>query len=139
MDGHLGEFGPYLRFLADEMGLRDWTVQLECGPLENAEHVAEIQRIYGRKHARIRVSPEFWTEHPERQAQTLIHELLHCHFAGVQDAGVILGGVLHRKAYAAWHPPFEHQVEYAVDALAGVLARLLPPLTQGTEESPADR
>lgn len=130
-------YGQYLRFLADALALRDWTVLLECGPLEVPARAAEVGRVYGRKFASVRVPESFFDTSIEDQRQALTHELLHCHLAGAQDDGQILSNVLPRKAFAAWHPRFEHNLEQAVDALADVLAPTLPlPITHtiGGEE-----
>lgn len=118
-------YGAYLRCLADLLGLRDWTVALDVSS-DAGPYGATVERVYGRKIARVAVCPEFAAMPAGEQRQTLVHELVHCHLGGAQDAARVLGGVLSSEAYGAWWPLFDHQIEFAVDALADAIAPTLP-------------
>lgn len=118
----LHKWGQYTRNLADAIGLRDWTFRVDYAPLDNPGHRAEVERTYGRKCATILIHDDFLQSSPEDQAQTIAHELLHCHIGGMQDHASLLRESLPSGVFAVWHPLFEWQVELAVDALADVIA-----------------
>lgn len=73
----------YIRALADELGLKDWTVFLSEEPTAPGVG-AEMETTYGRKHVTIRVSKDFLSEDLETQRQTIIHELLHVHINPIE-------------------------------------------------------
>lgn len=127
------ELGTYLRALANDLGLRDWTIHTKYTPLDedgdDSDANAKTVVTYGRKHAMIYLARDFNRLPREEQRQTLIHELLHCHFdaievplrsgeplafyIGEQQAG-LLRGVVHER------------VELAVDGIAESIAPGFP-------------
>lgn len=118
--------GAYVRRLADLMELRDWTMYVDTGDVQDSTYAATVERVYGRKHARIRVCAEWSNRTPEQQRQNICHELLHVLLGGVDDAVAVLDNAIKPRLYATWRPLFEHQMEYAVDAIADALAPRLP-------------
>lgn len=125
-DGQRDSLGEYIRRIADEMALRDWTFSVLSEPAE-ADESAHIDITYGRKHALIRVAHDFVEFRPAAQRHSIVHELVHCHLEPacsifqneVQDAlGFASGSLL-------W-AGFKRNVEYGVDGLADAIAPLLP-------------
>ena len=118
-DERRAKFVPYLRALADAMTLRDWAFRiLDVGPSDE-DAMALIRPTYGRRHASIWLSDDFLDDSPEAQRHTLVHELIHCHFAGAQH---YLDDCLDGDARAA----YRLMLESGVDAVADALAPLLP-------------
>lgn len=131
----LGNAGKMVRNLADAIGLRDWTFRVDYAPLENPHHAAEVTRTYGRKCAVVTIHDVFLQASPEEQVQTIAHELIHCHLGVVQDHAALLEQSLPVETFSVWHPLFELQLEFAVDALADVITQHLanPLLGVGDE------
>ena len=112
-------FGPYLRALADLMGLRDWTVTLDDQPTDGAGNFAEASTMAGRKHLKVAVSERFLDLPPEEQRSTMVHELIHAHGAAMDH---MLCDVLDSDA----RPAYKLLMEYMVDGIAEEWARSLP-------------
>lgn len=111
-------FAPYLRRLADLLGLKDWHVRI-ADEAADACADASIEWTYGRKRARVWLGEHFLDDTPEGQRHTLAHELIHCHFGPAWDIAV--EGLADAAA-----SPFRRLAEYAVDGLADAIAPLLP-------------
>lgn len=116
----------YLRWLADKMALQDWTVGIAVDAAEDGAN-ATVHRSRGRKMAMVALKPDWETNYsPEEQRQTLVHELLHCHVMGCD---ILLADARenHKKS---WMMHLELNIgvqqEYAIDAIAQVLAPFLP-------------
>lgn len=128
----------YLRAIADEMGLRDWDVRLEDEPCEPG-NAATCKLTFGRKLAKVYVEKDFRSaQTPEEQRDTIVHELVHCHFESMASmVRCDLERVLGRPMDDVFFNGFERQFEYGVDAVAvaGALARHLPLISW--EESPS--
>jgi hypothetical protein len=112
------DWGPYIRRLADAMGLRDWTVGHDGRePYDDGRASAEC--VYGRKILWVRLSDDFHADKPERQRQTVVHELIHAHFSAMNR---FLREELDDRPFAT----YRLLAEYGVDALADVIAPHLP-------------
>jgi hypothetical protein len=113
----------YVRCLADEMGLRDWTVHVLDDPPDDRRKVAEADCVYGRKRINISLSDQFFRldseKGPDGQRQTLVHELIHAHLAPMHL-------LLHRILPDAQWEAYQLPMEYAVDGMAEGWARHLP-------------
>lgn len=119
----------YVRWVANEVGLRDWFLWLDhepCGrlgaDLDGHGSMAECEASKGRKHLRIRVCKDFREALlAEAQRQTIVHELLHAHFAAMRQYVA--------DAYpdnpAAWEA-FNTLLEFGVDAVAEEWSKNLP-------------
>lgn len=116
----------YLNVLQAHMELRDWDVAVSEEECEN-DYDARIYLTYGRKLARIVLSPDFLSGTPEEQRHTLVHELVHCHLEPacnmVQND---LQTPLNKSADMLFWAGFRRQMEYGVDALACALAPHMP-------------
>lgn len=118
--------GHYIRWIADEMGLRDWNLHLLREPADD-DCNAQARIIYGRKVCSIRVSEEFRTFEPERVRHSIVHELIHCHTAAA-DNTVQHDLTEHIGVCAAdiFHSGYRRHAEYAVDGLADALSPHMP-------------
>lgn len=120
----------YIRYLANELGLRDWTFELEyhqLPPIEDAS--ASIDCIFGRKYAVIRFADTFFQADRSDQRNTMVHELIHCHLDGmdavIRDMGVQMGSFVH----SVFQDNHHRELELATDGLATAISKkyLLPP------------
>lgn len=117
-----GDLERYVRQLADLCGLRDWKVTLED------EHpgdgcLGSCECVYGRKVANIRLA-----EHDaiESLRHTIVHELLHPHLDPIRLPIENIRSTLGDPLYNVTHNGMVDAVEYATDAIASILAPMLP-------------
>jgi hypothetical protein len=116
----------YVRWVADAMELRDWTIHISNEPCE--EHAqATIEPIYARKSACIRFGRDFRELDPLEQRHTVVHELVHCHLESAKDMVFKdleehLGKPCDQIFYHGWN----RQFEYGVDGIATALAKHMP-------------
>ena len=109
----------YIRYLADNMRLKDWTFEVEFdGELQTS--LATVECVQNRRHARIAVGPLFFTSSPEDQRHGAVHELVHCHlqpastfFSRLQSLG---------EAHETLSKIHEDHLESSTDALAAAIA-----------------
>ncbi len=127
------ELGRYVRAIADLMELRDWTIQVDIRQpdtpdrADGAEWGASCRPIAGRKLATVTLHPCVRDDSREDLRQTVVHELIHCHFFGVWDtARQDLLGPLAQQTYDVLIAGLERNMEYGVDALADALAPHMP-------------
>lgn len=119
--------GPYVRDLANRMGLRDWTIHLMHEPTDDADAWADVTPLEGRKHANIRLCRDWAGMSPADKRHALVHELIHCHLAPVQDAiRLDLVRPPGQTAYDLAFGGYRRTVEYAVDGLADAVGPLMP-------------
>lgn len=117
----------YVRWVDDSLELRDWTLTVVYDPeVEDSDALASIKCIYGRKHANIRLCPEFFSLSGEQQRQTVAHELIHCHLSGLEWQYNNLGGHVAPSVFEIVWGGMKDQVEFATDAMADALAKHLP-------------
>lgn len=115
----------YTSEMAVELGLTDWTLDFPNDEPSIEDAIASVDPVYGRKRATIRFRRDFMHCPPEEQRQTVIHELVHLHFAAQTQAVVDALKPLGMTAeLAADYYQLTH--EYAVDALAEAIARYFP-------------
>lgn len=119
----------YAAGMADEMGLRDWTIKIEGQHVDGDDGaaMAETRVTYGRKVAVVRFCHDFAELTPEEQRHTVVHELLHCHLD--QVATPVENGLEQLIGRPAYTVLFEHvrvAIELAVDAITDVLEPHLP-------------
>ena len=118
----------YLAYLCRELRLTHWTIHLSQHPTKK-RHAGSIAPVYGRKHATLFLS-RFWPRYDAyEQKHTLIHELLHLYFFDTQSAVGRLEQTLDPCAFHLVWESHTEALEFAVDALADVLAARLddPP------------
>lgn len=122
----------YFREVADRIGLRDWTIELnyeEETPVSSAH--ASVECVYGRRLCVVHFGPSFWTQSREEQRNTVVHELVHCHLdpmdAVVRDMETQLGSFVHSVLQDNHH----RSVELAADAIATAVAWAFPLPPEG--------
>lgn len=121
---HLGE---YVRWMANELELRDWTVTVSRESPVNPEYAATVDCTYGRKCLTIKFCENFLTSHtPEQQRSTVCHELIHAHFKAIQWAYNNLQTELSPSAYRMGWEGINDQLEFGIDAMADAVAKHLP-------------
>ena len=127
------ELGRYVRWIADEMGLRDWTLRIDIAQPEapngadGMEWGASCAPIPGRKAATITFAPWQRNVDLEQLRETVVHELTHCHFFGLWDT--VRRDILHplgQTTYDVFVAGLERHMEYGVDAMAEALAPHMP-------------
>jgi hypothetical protein len=129
------ELGRYVRAIADEMSLRDWTFDVELGDADEGKDArpdgsrwgASCAPVPGRKFATITLAPGQREEDPAELRQTVVHELTHCHFFGLWDTvrnDTLLP--LGQQTYDMFIANIERHMEYGVDAMADALAPHMP-------------
>jgi hypothetical protein len=119
--------GEYVRWVANEVGLRDWTLHLMYDDGLDEGAIAMVTPTDGMKHAQLRFCHDFRHLAPEKQRQAVVHELLHCHHSAASnvlrlDLKDHLADSTH---WVAW-TGYKRQMEFANDAIAEVLAPHLP-------------
>lgn len=128
----------YVRWLANEVGLRDWTIRIDRDADGSEGAMASVRVVRGRKFAAIRLGADWATFTPDEVRHTLVHELVHAHTAPldfiVEDTADALGSHAYAMLVVGWN--LAH--ETTVDALADVIAPHMPlpsPLAMGVVAS----
>lgn len=118
--------GEYLRWVADHMGLRDWTFHLrhdECD--ENA--YATVSCTEGHREAVVRFCSDFRDLERAKVRHVVVHELVHCLAAAVTDhLKNDVGDVMGEREHAAWWPLMRVQCELMVDTTAEAISPHMP-------------
>jgi hypothetical protein len=116
------------------LGLTDWGISIEWHELPD-DTFARIDCAHARREATIALGEAYLKSSPESQRETLVHELLHCHFApGNEYIDSILPATLGAQTYKTFaqaHVLFE---ERAIDAIAVAIADMGIIPTPPTEE-----
>lgn len=108
---------PYVRRIADMIAMRDWTVAISEEAPSGDDSIASVNCCDGRKVATLRFSNGFFFDTRAEQRQTVLHELIHCHFAPFYETA---------KRKTRGDATIHMLMEYAVDGLADGFAPLLP-------------
>lgn len=116
---------PYIRTLADAIGLRDWSFKIDDEPCD--DHCdAQIRCIYGQRQAVIRIGDQMVDYDPAKQRGVLVHELVHCHLALIDAATRYAEPVFGSIAWPVFEGAMADANEQATNAIAVVLAPFLP-------------
>jgi hypothetical protein len=113
------EWEPYFRAIADRMGLKDWDVDLTDHPPTRGTSNAECYCVFGRKVIQFWLSEDFLRDPEWHQRLTVVHELLHAHYAMADE---IAEDGLDPKVHFAYRQALEH----GVDGIAKPFSALLP-------------
>lgn len=140
-DGDREYIGPYLRYLADQMGLRDWFLYHGRNtPQEEGftdETAATCTQDGIRKVATICFRDDWPHWEVEKFRHICVHELLHCHFFGIlrplDDMQELIGGLV----YAPTHDAMNNALEMCLDGIAYDWGRLLPLPSEWIEQATA--
>ena len=135
----------YIRYCADELGLRDWTFQVIFRPsvddLRNVDDHdsrsdvwgAALDPVRGRKSAAVLLGDEVINRllegHKEEFRVTVAHELFHAHLAPLWEQlreDLYESKLLPYPAYDLFIKSAERNLEFANDAMAEAAAKALP-------------
>jgi hypothetical protein len=130
------ELGRYVRCVADDMGLRDWTLKVDTtGKIKRSKKGADGEEwgatcapIPGRKYATITFADDRRDDDLDDLRQTVVHELVHCHFYGLWDTlrRDTLDLIDSQQTYDTLIAGVERHMEYGVDAVAEAIAPRMP-------------
>ena len=112
------------------LNLSHWEIKISADPPpDDAWADVEVsQNLYA---ATIRFSPGLWKEKPEEIRRVIAHELIHCHYAGVERLVETLEKSLGSQAYEIVASIWDVESERGADSLSTVVAELLPMPTFG--------
>lgn len=119
---HLRE---WLAVALPALNLGGWTVNI----VEDASDVdawADIDPHSQNHTADLRVAHDFWRQQPEKQRQILTHELVHLITCRHDQVIESLAEPLGKIAWSVFEPQHDDAAERAVEALAIIIAPLLP-------------
>lgn len=118
----------YIRAVMNEMELRDWTIHVMHDPLPaDSGNLASINRTYGQKRAAISLCAGWDNLDADIRRSTIIHELLHCHWAGADSTiEEDLPNLLGMPTFNAFFEGYRRHMEYAIDAMAEAFSRYIP-------------
>lgn len=125
--------GEYVRWMANELELRDWAITVAYDPPADEDAIAQIRCTYGRKHATIRLCQDWFERSIEEQRCTIAHELLHCHLSGIEWQFNNLSGHVSGDLFSVMWGGLKDQIEFGVDAMADAVAKHLPLPIYGKE------
>lgn len=115
----------YVKCLAWFMGLSDWNVIVAPEPCEEGAY-ATIELTRGKRAGQINVQEGFFDLDCDVQREAITHELLHCHLHALTACGEDVEDLMGKPATHVWYANFCRQEEFAVDALARVIAPKMP-------------
>jgi len=112
------------------LGLSHWEIKVgKDAPPDDAWADVEVsQNLY---RAAIRFSPDLWKEKPDEVRRVIAHELIHCHYAGVERLVDVVKESLGVGAGEIVDRIWDMESERAADSLSTVVAQLLPLPTFG--------
>lgn len=123
----------YVRAVADEMGLRDWTFEIEIGdadvelPWETISSCASIECVDGRKFATVTFPEDTRHRSREELRDTVAHELIHAHLnPACEIVRVDAKDGFSQATYEVMMAGFRRNIEFAVDGLAEAFAPHMP-------------
>lgn len=118
----------YIRWMADAMGLRDWTVALGDSPCDN-KLSAQCSCTNGQKHVTISVCADFRGMPIDEVRETIVHELVHAHFEPCwQQVRADLLEHLGQATYNVFVDSFRRNMEYSVDGISRAIAGHMPTI-----------
>lgn len=124
------DFPAYCRSIADKTGLAHWKLEFPDEPPADKDAYASVNCWQTRFGASIRIGDALLKETPEEQRHCVVHEMVHCHLAHADRLAEKAMGGREREAWIV-------AMEYGVDALAAVIAPLVPLPPLGEEKSNA--
>lgn len=116
------------RYISDAqqiMNLGQWKIELSETPCEE-DALAEIEVSDNLWQAKIRVAHGFFKEKPDEQRDTIVHELLHVHTAGIERSRDRMEKTLGELAWSVFQAAMDNEVERAVDAIAKIVSPTVP-------------
>lgn len=120
------------RVYADQLGLRNHTVEIRPDPPGDPAALMECAIPAGRDHIVLRAREDFQFQSADEQRHALTHELVHVHVVVLEERvhrelATEIGGMAWRIFWSA----YQGDVETLVDRLAGLLAPQMPEIDWG--------
>lgn len=117
----------YIATLQNILRLRDWEILVDFDPLPLSDHAyATMAPAPDQHRATIQFSDLFLQQPVDALRQTLVHEMLHCHFHVLQTTTENMIAGMGESAALVAGPAVNTLAELTVDALADAIAPLLP-------------
>lgn len=116
----------YIRWVADSLELRDWTISVVYDPPCDEDAFAHVLCTYGRKRATVTLCHDFFDLAPEKQRHAIAHELLHLHLSGIEWQFNNLQNEVSRSVFDVMWGGLKDQIEFGIDAMADAVAKHLP-------------
>jgi hypothetical protein len=112
------------------LNLSHWEIKISADPPpDDAWADVEVsQNLYA---ATIRFSHSLWKEKPEEIRRVIAHELIHCHYAGVERLVEVVQESLGTAAGEIVEKIWDVESERGADSLSTAVAELLPLPTFG--------
>jgi hypothetical protein len=120
----------YVNKLKNMMGLSNWTIMMQAKP-SSADALGETEVIHGQHLAKMYLHKDFRKDTPEDIRATIVHELLHCHLAVLEEAvhEVLKPDSDDAKAKAVHKMVIsliEYENERIIDSLAESMGKWMP-------------
>jgi len=115
----------YVDRCARVLGLGHWEIKVSEDP-SSEDAWADVEVSQNLHQATIRFSRDLWKEKPTEIRRVVAHELIHCHYAGVERLVETLQKPLGTAAYEIIEHVWDVESERAADSLSTVVAVLLP-------------
>lgn len=117
---------PWALSLQPLMGLAHWRIRISDEQPVDTSCFAEFHQWINGCEADIRIGDQFFTQEPDDQRETLVHEYLHGHMKLFKHLFADLEHNLAKVLYQHVDTQFYHAEEMTVDALSRVIAPHLP-------------
>ena len=124
----------YVDSLKPLLRLTDWVIDTNADATLGDLTAAEIHFANGRCGARVDFATDFWDRTPDEQRVIVVHELVHCHFRGTQDAMDTVADQLGNEGRTFACAMHQRAVEHGTDAVALALAPFVPLPPSDSEE-----
>lgn len=137
----------YVNKLKNMTGLSNWTIKVSAQP-SSAGSLAETEVVYAQNLAVIQFHKDFRKDSPEDFRATVVHELLHCHFAPMSE---VISDILqpepddpkskgiHKSVIAV----IEYETERVIDGISESIGKWLPtpdmPKHRTTKKKPTKK
>ena len=120
----------YLDEAKNILNLGHWEIKIstDSPPDDSWADVEVSQNLYV---ATIRFSKGLWKEKPEEIRRVIAHELIHCHYAGVERLVEVIQDALGTTAGEIVEKIWDVESERGADSLSTAVAELLPMPTFG--------
>jgi hypothetical protein len=120
----------YVNKLRKILKLTDWNIVVLAKPCPS-DSLGEIDVIFGQQFAKMQLSKNFQKQKPEDLRSTIVHELLHCHFAPITEtAQEILDPIKEdpggTKIIRSTLNGLEYQQERVIDNISEAISPFLP-------------
>jgi hypothetical protein len=122
---HPKKLNDYLTRAKTILNLSHWEIKISTdSPPDDAWADVEVsQNLYA---ATIRFSHSLWKEKPEEIRRVIAHELIHCHYAGVERLVEVVQDSLGTAAGDIVGKIWDVESERGADSLSTAVAELLP-------------